>query len=133
MAKKILVADDSPIVRKTLCRILEAQEDYDVCAEAENGEEAVALSIKHRPDVIILDMTMPVMNGIDAAREIKQALPGVPIILVTQYTEVATRTAFTNLRVDRVVSKSDGASLIGHIRSLISPRAVQEEGSTYHQ
>ena len=56
MAKKILVADDNPIITKTLCRILEAQEDYDLCAEAENGEEAIALSIKHHPDLIVLDL-----------------------------------------------------------------------------
>jgi CheY-like chemotaxis protein len=120
MAKKILVADDNPLVRKMLCRMFEVQEDYDLCAEAENGEEAIALAIKLRPDLIILDMAMPVMNGIDAAREIKQALPGVPIILFTQYTETATRAAFTNLPVDRVVAKNDGGSLIGHIRSLLT-------------
>jgi two-component system, NarL family, response regulator DesR len=119
MAKKILVADDSPIIRKTLCRILQAQEDYDLCAEAENGEGAIALSIKHRPDLIILDLEMPVMNGIDAAREIKQALPSTPIILFTQYANIVKGPAFTNLPIDRVVSKSDGGSLIGHIRSLI--------------
>ena len=120
MSKKILVADDSPLIRKVLCRMFETQEDFDLCAEASNGEEAIALAVKHRPDLIILDMAMPVMNGIDAAREIKQILPGVPIILFTQYTELATRAAFTNLPVDRVVSKNDGDSLLGHIRSLIS-------------
>lgn len=100
--------------------MLESEEDFDLCAEAENGDEAIALTIKHRPDRIILDLEMPVMNGIDAAREIKQVLPGVPSILFTQYAETAMRTAFTNLPVDRVVSKNEGDSLIGHIRSLIS-------------
>jgi len=71
VAKKILVADDNPIIRKTLRRLLEAQEHYELCVEAQNGEEAIALSIKHRPDLIILDLEMPVMNGIDAAHEIK--------------------------------------------------------------
>jgi two-component system response regulator DesR len=88
--------------------------------EAENGEEAIALAIKHRPDLVILDLDMPVTNGIDAAREIKQALPSVPIILFTQYAEAAAGSAFMNLLVDQVVSKRDGASLFGHIRSLIS-------------
>ena len=60
------------------------------------------------------------MNGIDAAREIKQVLPGVPIILFSQYNEIATRAAFTNLPADRVVAKNDGGSLLGYIRSLIS-------------
>ena len=120
MTKKILVADDNPIIRKMLCRIFEAQQDYDLCAEAQNGEEAIALAIKHRPDLIILDLDMPVMNGIDAAREIKQLLPGVPIILFTQYGDLATGPAFKNLPVDRIVSKTDSFLLLGHIRSLTS-------------
>ncbi|HWO31903.1 MAG TPA: response regulator transcription factor [Candidatus Acidoferrum sp.] len=120
MAKKILVADDNPGIRKALRGILEAQEDYDLCAEAENGEEAIALSIKHSPDPIILDLEMPVTSGIDAAREIKQALPSVPIIHFTQYGDIMTGPAPMKLPVDRVVPKSNGGSLIGHIRSLIS-------------
>ena len=119
MAKKILVVDDNPLVRKMLCRIVETQADYHLCAEAENGQEAIALSIKHRPDLIILDLEMPIMNGVDAAREIKKLLPNVPIILFTQYGDLAKRPAFMNLLVDRVVSKGDGYSLIGHIRSLV--------------
>jgi YesN/AraC family two-component response regulator len=120
MAKKILVADDSPIIRKMLCRIFETQEDHNLCAEAENGAEAIALSIKHRPDLIILDLDMPVMNGIDAAREIKLALPDVFIILFTQYGNLATGPALKNLPVDRIVSKTDSFLLLGHIRSLTS-------------
>jgi DNA-binding NarL/FixJ family response regulator len=119
MAKKIIVADDNAIIRKMLCRMFEAQQDYDLCAEAENGQEAIMLAIEYRPDLIILDLEMTMMNGIDAAREIKQALPGVTIILFTQYADIATGPAFRNLPVDRVVSKNDGMSLIGHIRSLI--------------
>lgn len=120
MVKKILVADDSPIIRKVLCELFETQEDYDLCAEAENGREAVELAIKHHPDLIILDLEMPVMNGLDAAREIKRSLPDVPIILFTQYAAIAPGPGFMKLPVDRVVSKTDGRSLLGHIRSLTS-------------
>jgi DNA-binding NarL/FixJ family response regulator len=119
MPKKILVADDNPLIRKMLCRMFEAEDDYDLCAEAANGQDAVALAIKYRPDLVILDMAMPVMNGIDAAREIKNVLPGVPIILFTQYADIATGSAFRNLPVDRIVSKNQGSSLIGEIRSLL--------------
>jgi DNA-binding NarL/FixJ family response regulator len=122
MPKKILVADDNPFIRRTLSRLLETEEDYDLCAEAENGEEAIGLSIRHSPDVVILDLEMPVTNGTDAAREIRQALPGVAIIIFTQYADIVKGPSFMNLPVDRVVSKRDGASLLGHIRSLISAR-----------
>jgi DNA-binding NarL/FixJ family response regulator len=120
MARKIIVADDSPIIRRALCRILEAQEDYHLCAEAENGEEAIALSIKHRPDLSVLDLEMPAMNRIDAARAINQALPSVPIILFSQYADLVARNTIMNLPVDIVFSKRDGGSLLGHIRSLMS-------------
>jgi NarL family two-component system response regulator LiaR len=103
--------------------MFEAQADYDLCAEAANGQEAVALAIEHRPDLIILDLEMPVMNGIDAAREIKKVLPDVPIILFTQYADIATGPAFENLPIDRIVSKHDGRSLMDHIRSLISGKS----------
>lgn len=119
VAKKILVADDSPVIRKALRGMFEVEADYDLCAEAENGEEAIGLAIKHRPDLIILDFAMPVMNGIEAAREIKKTLPGVPIILFTQHSDTAMRTAISDSSVDRVVSKNDGRSLLVHIRSLV--------------
>jgi YesN/AraC family two-component response regulator len=109
MAKKILVADDNRLIRRMLCRIFEVQEDYDLCAKAENGKEAVALSIKHQPNLIILDLEMPIMNGADAAREIKQVLPGVPIILFTQYGDLATGPAFRiGKRLDLLLSSSTG-------------------------
>jgi len=55
MAKRVLVADDSPLIRKMLCQLFEREDDYDICAEAENGEQAIELALKHRPDLIILD------------------------------------------------------------------------------
>ena len=75
MARTVLVADDSRVIRETLCRIFEAEENYDLCAEATNGQEAIELALKHRPELIILDFSMPVMNGIDAAKELKKLMP----------------------------------------------------------
>jgi chemotaxis response regulator CheB len=49
MAKRVLVADDSPRIRKMLCQLFEREDDYDICAEAENGQEAIELALKHRP------------------------------------------------------------------------------------
>jgi YesN/AraC family two-component response regulator len=71
MAKTILIADDSPIIRKMLCRLFEVEEDYDICAEATNGQEAIDLALKRRPDLIILDFVMPVLNGLEGP-EIKE-------------------------------------------------------------
>ena len=85
MAKRVLVADDSPLIRKMLCELFEREDDYDVCAEAKNGQEAIDLALKHRPDLIILDWAMPVLGGLAAARELKKIMPEVPIILFTQH------------------------------------------------
>jgi DNA-binding NarL/FixJ family response regulator len=118
--KTILVADDEPVIRKTLCEMFEVEEDYDICAEAVNGEEAIALAKEHRPDLVILDLSMPVMNGYDAAREIKRILPGTRIILFTLYADaVKGRVLGSGSPVDLVVSKTDPANMMNHVRSLI--------------
>lgn len=118
MAKTVLVADDNPVIRKMLCEMFEHEQDYDLCAEAENGKQAIELALECHPDLIILDLSMPIMNGLDAARELKRLMPKIPIILFTQHAEIGSRLGITNLNVDRIVSKSDGGSLMGHVRSL---------------
>lgn len=111
MAKTILVADDSPTILKALCRILEDEEDYDLCAEATNGQEAIELALKHRPELIILDFSMPVMNGMDAARELRKLMPHVPIILFTQHADFGNAIPRKDLKVNRIVSKTNVANL----------------------
>ena len=63
----ILAADDSAVAREALCKVFEVEKDYELRAEAVNGEEAIALAKEYKPDLIILDMVMPVVNGIEAA------------------------------------------------------------------
>ena len=117
MARKILVADDNPAVRRALVDLFKAEKDYEVCAEARDGTGAIELAIRHSPDLIILDMSMPVMNGLDAARELKRIMPEIPIILFTQHADWGLH--MTNPHVDRIVSKNDSLSLMGHVRSLV--------------
>jgi DNA-binding NarL/FixJ family response regulator len=118
MPRPVLVADDNPTIRKMLCKMFEREDDYDLCAEARDGAEAIALAIQHKPDLIILDLSMPVMNGLDAARELKRIMPNIPIILFTQHSDLSTALGITNLNIDRIVSKNDASSLMGHVRSL---------------
>ena len=119
MAKTILVADDNPAIRKILCRLFETVEDYDVCAEAENGKQAIDLALRHKPDLIILDLSMSVMNGLEAAHELKKLMPPeIPIILFTQHADLSNRIGVMNMDVDRIVSKNDASSLMDHVRSL---------------
>lgn len=118
MAKTILVADDNPTIRKLLCRMFEDEKDYDICAEAENGQKAIELAIQCRPDLIILDLSMPVMNGLEAARKLKEIMPQVPIILFTQHAELTAQLGNIGKHADRVVSKSNALSLLDHVREL---------------
>ncbi|HUA98719.1 MAG TPA: response regulator transcription factor [Terracidiphilus sp.] len=86
MQIQVLLADDHPIVRDGLRAILES-EGFKVAGEASNGREAVELSKKIRPDVAVLDLAMPLLNGIDAARELARISPNTKTILLTMHTE----------------------------------------------
>jgi len=86
MAPRILIADDHPMFMHGLRGILE-RERFDVVAEAADGRKAVQLAEKHAPDVAILDLAMPLLNGLDAAREIGKVSPGTRTILLTSYSE----------------------------------------------
>ena len=119
MARTVLVADDSPIIRKLLCELFEAEENYDICAEATNGREAIELALLHRPELIILDFSMPVLNGIDAAGELKRLMPDVPIILFTQYADLSNIVFAIGAPVDRIVSKTNPTELMQHVKSLL--------------
>jgi DNA-binding NarL/FixJ family response regulator len=119
MARSVLIADDNPLIRKILRYIFEVEEDYEICAEATNGQQTIELALKHRPELIILDLSMPVMNGLDAARELKKLMPDVPIILFTQYADLSNILSRSDLQVDRVVSKSNTKELMERVRSLL--------------
>ena len=119
MPKVILIADDHELMRKMLCRLFEREEGYHLCAEAANGKEAIELALKHRPELIILDFAMPIMNGLDAARELKKLFPNVPIILFTQYSDFGNALADDRKNVDCIVSKTNVAQLMEQVRSLL--------------
>jgi two-component system chemotaxis response regulator CheB len=117
--KRILVADDSAEARQALCRLLASEKGLDVCAQAENGQAAIDQAQRHRPDLIILDLAMPVMNGIDAARILKQIMPGTLIILATLHAETALEQLAFGAHVDKVVPKGDARRLIEQTRTLL--------------
>jgi len=82
---KILIADDHLIMREGLKALLESHDDIDVVGEATNGQEAIDQVVKLQPDVVLMDITMPVMNGLDATRAIKKANPDVKILILTMH------------------------------------------------
>ena len=86
---RILLADDHTVVRQGLRRVLEARPEWDVVAEAGGGREAVRLAEESTPDVAILDVAMPLLNGIEAVRQIVRKVPGTRVLVLSMYSDEA--------------------------------------------
>lgn len=126
MSHTILIADDSIFIRKALCTLFEREEDFEVCGEAENGKEAIARAKKLRPDLILLDLSMPVMNGLDAARVLKRVMPKVPVILFSEYSGTSTEKEARSAGAWALVSKFAHISiLLGKARSALAPQELR--------
>ena len=108
MPKSILIIDDSDTVRDVIRFFLEGQEDLTVCGEAVDGVDGIEKAKLLKPDLILLDLAMPRMNGVEAASVLRQTMPEVPIILFTMYNEALGRSLAAAVGVSMVVSKPDG-------------------------
>jgi len=117
--KRILIVDDSPLIRSSLRVLLEEQLGKEV-AEAENGSDGIDKAQKVHPDLIVIDLVMPVMNGIDASRVLKRLMPAVPILMFTTFADPHLRNAALAAGVQAVFDKTDAATqLIDSIQQLL--------------
>ena len=82
---RILIADDHDVVREGLKTLLAARADFQVCGEATTGREAVAQARELKPHVVVLDFSMPELNGLEATRQIRKALPGIEVLILTMH------------------------------------------------
>src|SRR5438309_2042607 len=120
MAKTVLVVDDNALIRQALCEMFKREADFEVCGEAENGREAIEKAQQLHPDLIVMDLSMPVMNGIEAASILKSLMPTVPLIIFSEYSYVFSEKEARTAGVSALVSKSDHASvLVGKARALL--------------
>jgi len=120
MVKSVLIADDNALIRQGLCELFSREVDFEICGEAENGREAIEEAQEVHPDLILLDLSMPVMNGLDAARALKRVMPEVPIIMYSAYGDSFTQREARSAGVSALVSKSENiAVLLGKARSLV--------------
>ncbi len=82
---RVLIADDHPVFRFGLRALLTGEPDMDIVGEATTGQEAVTLALQHRPDVVLMDLNMPGLNGMDATRRIRAQAPEVAVLVVTMF------------------------------------------------
>ena len=82
---KVVIADDHTIVRKGLCAILESEDDMEVVGEAEDGREAIKKVEEFQPDVVLLDITMPILNGLEVTRQLRRRYPKLKILILTMH------------------------------------------------
>lgn len=83
---RVLVVDDFVTVRKGVCSILKSRGDIEICAEASNGAEAVRKATEFKPDIVLMDFTMPETNGLEASKRILQLFPEMPILMLSRHT-----------------------------------------------
>jgi len=123
VAKRVLIGDDSNDVRNLLQGIFASEPDFEVCGAAENSREAIQVAERCLPDLIILDLSMPVLNGLEAAPLLIQALPGVTVVLFTVHSSPALVREAANAGIDAVISKTEISQLISGARQLLKARS----------
>src|SRR5882724_7421077 len=84
---RVILADDHTVVRQGLRALLAAEEDIDIVGEAENGRQAIQLARKLLPDVAVIDIAMPVLNGLEATRQITHSVPGTKVLILSSYSD----------------------------------------------
>src|SRR5262245_18761820 len=109
---RILLADDHDVVRRGVREIIESHDGWTVCGEATNGREAVQMAITLAPDVVVLDISMPSLNGIEATRMIRTVLPATEVIIFTLHEEEGLIRAALLAGARGIVSKADASSQI---------------------
>jgi len=120
---RILLADDHDLTRAGLRYLLEKQKEWSVCGEAPNGRAAVELAEKVRPDVAILDMSMPELNGVEATRQILKKLPGTKILIYTMHETERIILDALDAGASGIVLKSDaGENMVMAVESVVRGR-----------
>ena len=116
---RILIADDNDAVRRGVVRLLSSEADWQICGEAKNGPEALEKARNLHPDLILLDISMPGMNGLEAARLLRQEVPTVKIIVISQHDAKQMLPQVLAAGADGCVDKGQlGEQLVASIRKI---------------
>ena len=119
MSKSILIVDDDKLVRRVLRSFVESRTHFDVCGEAVNGIDAIEKARTLNPDLIVMDLSMPVMNGLEAGAVLKVMLPKVPIVMYTVHDTAGMKVQALAAGVRAFIQRHDMDGLAGHLRELL--------------
>ena len=108
--KSVLVVDDNPYVRAGLRHLLEKDAELQVCGEAADGVEAIRKAVEQKPSLIVMDLSMPYLNGVAAASKIRTLLPDTRIVVFTLFSDEFGKSMARVIGVDLVISKTDGVT-----------------------
>jgi len=129
---RVLVVDDSDIVRRAICKILQAQHDIEIVCEASNGRDAIRFAKEHEPDLVLMDISMPIVSGFEATRLIKHALPHIKVIFLTQHRSRSFMKEALAAGAHGFVTKDNATrELIAEVRRVqtVQPKPLSEEDS----
>jgi DNA-binding NarL/FixJ family response regulator len=122
MTSSILIADDNEVIRRSLRSLIRGYKELTICGEAENGAEAVEKANKLKPDLILMDFSMPLMNGLDAATQLKKDQPDVPIVMLTMFKDKYLEERAYKAGVSLVLSKEESMGRVAdYARILLKP------------
>ena len=123
MAKRILIVDDGEEVRQVLRAIIESRTCYEICGEAGNGLEGIEQALRLKPDLVLLDVAMPMLNGIEVASVLAGSVPNLPVVLYTMYNEMLGLSLASAVGARAVVSKADGITkLLECVQNILEPK-----------
>jgi len=116
---KILIADDSDLVRSKLADALSTHAGWSICGQAANGRRAVLQALDLRPDLILMDFSMPMLSGLQAAEEILKLMPSVPVVLYTVYDDQQMEAEAKKIGICKVISKSRSENLVAELEAIL--------------
>jgi DNA-binding NarL/FixJ family response regulator len=124
MALRILVADDHDIIRRGLKQLLTAHQGWEVCGEAKTGREAVTMTEQLKPDIVVMDISMPDLNGLEAARRIRKVVPRAEILILTLHFSDQLVRDIVEAGVRAYIMKSDAdKDLVSAVEALANHRS----------
>lgn len=123
MAARILIADDNEVARVRLSQLLTYRGGWEVCAAVDSGKQALLQAKELKPDLIIMDLAMPDMDGLNPIREIAQDLPAVPILIFTLYVATGLSLEAKKAGAIEVVSKGNAETLLTAVEEILGKAA----------